>query len=694
MGGTMNEMLMVHEEQAVLTQNSRQEEPTPASLWSSLTRSSISDELLDWPADIFALTEAILRRSEVYRFVLSPPAGAAWPPTHIPNWSEKVEEAGRQWGVWVENPDTPFPDLLAEEWLAFRERIGMSIEDLAEGRDWRMCEALLTLHAVADEACVGLGAAVDGNGRNGCIYRGHGRELLARTGSLARVPTQFLRVLPKLRTPPHGTGWRSFARYACVHDARVDARWHKIPIRRVGTDAQARHANLLLLPWPLRVRESDFRALEGSVHRPEKESFGFFEFAPSEKLDLDLVSRLIVAARDEVDNVDLVLLPESAVDESEIGELEAVLDTHGVVSLMTGVRRSRQRGQPPGNWVHLGVSPRLEKGAALRPSTGEQWFHVRQNKHHRWSLDEKQIYQYHLGGALHPHIRWWEAMEVPRRAVQFIEMGDGITIVCLVCEDLAQIDNVAEVVRSVGPTVIYTPVLDGPQLGNRWAARYASVFADDPGSAVFTLTSYGMVQRSRPNGRDPAPVVGLWKDPVHGLREIPLEPGAQGVLVTVCGDRATRGSADGRHPVDDVTEYFGVNVYQVRAGSGKSSLSISQPTPLAPSALQNDELTILTGWAQSLAEALVNDPERVETLLADAQGKTQWRAKFGIPEPSPRLRQAINFVGKAIRPIESQKGNLTLDRLHTSLLEGRPDEDELERLARRVLRSTLEHVRT
>jgi hypothetical protein len=31
-------------------------------------------------------------------------------------------------------------------------------------------------------------------------------------------------------------------------------------------------------------------------------------------------------------------------------------------------------------------------------------------QHHRWSLDQSQIYQYHLAGALHPHVRWWEAM--------------------------------------------------------------------------------------------------------------------------------------------------------------------------------------------------------------------------------------------------------------------------------------------
>ena len=63
------------------------------------------------------------------------------------------------------------------------------------------------------------------------------------------------------------------------------------------------------------------------------------------------------------------------------------------------------------------------------------------------------------------------------------------------------------------------------------------MLADDPGSAVLTLTSFGMVQRSRPGGRDPSTVVALWKDPERGFREIPLESGAQAVLLTACGGR-------------------------------------------------------------------------------------------------------------------------------------------------------------
>jgi hypothetical protein len=58
-----------------------------------------------------------------------------------------------------------------------------------------------------------------------------------------------------------------------VHGPGVEARWHKIPGRRPGPDPHAQDANFLLLPWPLRVRESDFRAVEGSVRSLAKEAF-------------------------------------------------------------------------------------------------------------------------------------------------------------------------------------------------------------------------------------------------------------------------------------------------------------------------------------------------------------------------------------------------------------------------------------
>jgi hypothetical protein len=114
------------------------------------------------------------------------------------------------------------PDFLAEEWGIFRERAESPLERLAQGDDRRLCVALLTLHAIADEACAGLGVALDCSDGEASVYRARGRELLARTGSLSRVKTSFMCVLPKVRTPP--TGRPSFSRYACVQGPGIEAR--------------------------------------------------------------------------------------------------------------------------------------------------------------------------------------------------------------------------------------------------------------------------------------------------------------------------------------------------------------------------------------------------------------------------------------------------------------------------------------
>src|SRR5262249_43102004 len=155
-------------------------------------------------------------------------------------------------------------------------------------------------------------------------YRARARELLARTGSLSRVPVERMRVLPKVRTAPNGTSSRVLSRYVGLHAAGVETRWYKIGVRP-GTEPQAERSTFLLLPWPMRVRASDFRAVEGSIRSPAKEPFGSFEFAPSEGLDLDLVERVLIAALDEVELVNVVALPESAVTRGAIDDLEILL---------------------------------------------------------------------------------------------------------------------------------------------------------------------------------------------------------------------------------------------------------------------------------------------------------------------------------------------------------------------------------
>jgi hypothetical protein len=107
-------------------------------------------------------------------------------------------------------------------------------------------------------------------------------------------------------------------------------------------------------------------------------------------------------------------------------------------------------------------------------------------------------------------------------------------------------------------------------------------------------------------------VIALWKDPVRGVREIPLEPDAHGVLVSASADRATRRSSDGRRPVQNGSEFFDVSVYQVHAASTGSGRQKPPASPPSQPLLEVKELTILIAWAEALAEALAFAPERVE----------------------------------------------------------------------------------
>jgi hypothetical protein len=382
-----------------------------------------------------------------------------------------------------------------------------------------------------------------------------------------------------VRNPVGGPSIRSLSRYVCVRGPEVDVVWNRIPAGTVGPGGPAQDGNVLMLSWPLRIDAGDFKPT-GSVERAGPEQNGFFEFAPGELLDLDLADRVLQSARNLQGSVDIVVLPESALRPGDIDELEALLTRHRVWLVVAGVRGPPGPGGRFGaNWLHLGVW------------FGGRCWRYRQNKHHRWSLDASQIEQYHLAAALRPAVRWWEAMAVPRRAVQVVELDEGVTVVSLICEDLARLDEVADLLRAIGPTLVVTTLLDGPQLASRWTARYASVLADDPGSAVVTLTSFGFVDRSRPAGRPLSRVVSLWKDPVRGLREIPLDADAHAVLIRIQVGRTTRHSADGRPPVANTANVSAQGVRQIRAldpedptgaAMPEAPLIMSRPSPSRP----------------------------------------------------------------------------------------------------------------
>ncbi len=171
---------------------------------------------------------------------------------------------------------------------------------------------------------------------------------------------------------------------------------------------------------------------------------------------------------------------------------------------------------------------------------------TKQYKHHRWKLDEAQIKQYGLSTVLDPKREWWEAIKVERRRVSFVNLGNRLTICPLICEDLARQDPIADLIRHVGPNLVVTILMDGPQKADRWSSRYAGVLSEDPGCAVIALSSYGMVRRWSTPYRQLSNVVALWNDGKNPAREIELAQGAEGILLRLKVESECEPIADGR----------------------------------------------------------------------------------------------------------------------------------------------------
>ena len=486
------------------------------------------DELASWPPDVFALANLVLDNTEAYRFAVAPPPGRRWPPT--PDWNSEVNAAARAWRDAGVTGGCDPPPFVRRAWDTVTRGRDVPLARVRTGDAWELTAALLTLHAVADEACSEIASC--GRRASSPSFDGRAWSLLQERGSLSRLSPARVRIVPKARFSQRGITIRSLSRYLALSYESVEIRWRSV---EPGPSAERGDYTMLLVPWPLAVTGRDFRPAPATLlENMDLERFGFFEFAPETELDRSLVRSLLDAAVSAGGRADAVILPGAAVTPEAIPVLEDVLAQHGATFLIAGVRDPPMPSTFGRNYLHFGV--RTEAG----------WKRHEQDKHHRWCLDETQIRQYHLTRSLEPSRLWWEAIDVRERALHVVDVGAGVTASPLVCEDLARLDEVAELVRRIGPTLVVALLLDGPQLSTRWPSRYASVIGDDPGSVVLTLTSLGMATRSRPPGKPRSRVVAQWYDPTRGPCEIELAPKAGGVLLTASIEDTTLWTADGR----------------------------------------------------------------------------------------------------------------------------------------------------
>jgi predicted amidohydrolase len=387
----------------------------------------------------------------------------------------------------------------------------------------------MKLVAVADEASEGVGAPRNVAGDDYFLDVTTGFLRFVDATLRSEIADTRLRVLPRVHTPQNGLTERSLSSHLSLCDAgEVTPQWLSTPFLKSDS------INLLLVPWPLEVVASQFRDVTDSATLELPESFGFFTYDLRGKNEdvVGAVKALHGEAIRKLGRIDGVVLPELAVTGQQFEDLRLVLPPE--CFLVAGVGRSATVDQRGTNQVRLSFPP-LEE--------------VFQKKHHPWKLNEAQVIQYGIGGVLSPSREWWEYADFTDRRLKFVSVSEDIVVCALICEDLARPDPVADIVRTVGPNLVIALLMDGPQTKERWAARYATVLADDPGCSVLSLTSLGMAQLSRPeSGPSRSQVIALWKDSfrLRSATEIELAHGCAAVAVSLSIREREEYTADGR----------------------------------------------------------------------------------------------------------------------------------------------------
>lgn len=480
---------------------------------------------LRWPPDLFALAGGLLLNSGAYRQAMS-----QWPP-HA-SWHKRVSKIAASWRHRWNNKKAPPPEVRSL-WRTVLSSSDLDVTKVAEHRE--LCIALIELCAIADETSFSLGIPPVRKTDFDEFYI-HAADLLSDESGATlceAVHPSKARVLPKMHTPQTGLTFRSFSMHLALYlSNEMVPKWATVP------SSPAKHKlKLLLIPWPFAMKKSCFSRVAGEIKMPG--SYGFFEYTPRatgvEAKTKDLLRRAIR----EFGHIDGVVFPEVALTQSQYTKVSQIVLSQSAF-LIAGVASEAAVSKQRHNRVHFDL-PLPNEFHAVR---------LRQGKHHRWRLDRAQVHRYGLDDRLGKKGKFlWEHIELEDRCLYFVTIRPWLTISVLICEDLARPDPVGDLVRAVGPNLVVSLLLDGPQLTCRWSARYAAALADDPGSSVLTLTSVAMANLSCPLGKKDVGhnVVALWRDGGSGsATTIKVPDSKEAAILTVNVKEKTEFTADGR----------------------------------------------------------------------------------------------------------------------------------------------------
>jgi hypothetical protein len=391
---------------------------------------------------------------------------------------------------------------------------------------------------------------------------------LSATHTLSAANRDIANVLPKSRTSQVGCTLRSLTHNLSLLPPRGLVRGTWLVQEQGYQDipfVERRPFNIIVIPYPYELDVQQFRPKSRVA---DDQKFGDFEFIAREDVDiLDCVKDIIEKTRKRVGTVHGIVFPELSLSARQFDEIYKYVRGYTNIELLCAGVTQKINTDKAGKVAEADkfASSNTAVMTAFERYTGEnlletatpwprKWAMCAHQKHHRWMLDEEQIKRYGLSAALDPSMKWWEDLRLFSRKLSFLVMRDRWSVTTLICEDLAREDPAQQIVRSVGPNLILSLLMDGPQISKRWSSRYATVLADDPGSAVLTVNSLALVDRSnetlaRDKKMDVSEMdrpIALWRDDTGLTESICLSRGDKAACLTIYEYETNEFTLDGR----------------------------------------------------------------------------------------------------------------------------------------------------
>ncbi|MFC3812831.1 hypothetical protein [Lacihabitans lacunae] len=574
----------------------------------NLTNSEDLFEWLYWPPNLFALTSIILHRTGSYRVCQI--EELEW------NFTQRnllLEDEADHWiknvGCLIKDESHEFSpffqhDIIDSETLEgtkadsfFEEafnvvkrlidfelihlRIVVSdpiinfedsyIETAKKARE--LAKAIVDLHSISDLASATMGIVDENYSEDSDILLAItiGNFLLTSSGSLSTLNKLNGVVLPKYRTPQQGQSLRSLSFHLTYHLTETEVVWRTIP----WLDTNEKTLNVLAVPIPFEVHSRDFSVVPPKNHPARYFKVNIEEFKEDRLILIHSIVEKLIELRDRFNRIHIVVFPELSLTKNEYDYLLMLMFKNRkkikyLPIVIAGIFSD-------GFTEFENINDMYNNEVKIANYFAGRWYDLNQRKHHRWRLDKNQLIQYQLSTKMTTQRNWFEYIASSQRKLTILAPNSWLSITALICEDLARLEPVAEVIRGIGPTLLMALLSDGPQLSNRWPARYATVLADDPGTSVLSLTSLGMAKRSKIQGSESnfdndktKHVIGLWKDSNNPNKEIfiptdKIDINQKAILLSLTAKYKEENTLDGRTdncfaPEFELDTYFPVSL--------------------------------------------------------------------------------------------------------------------------------------